>query len=694
MADIFDEVQGVDANGDIFDEFKTTDRTFGQSVKGGLQAIGEGAIQGSEDALNFLTQFISSHPQEIVPGTENQFGGPSYRQSGQKFEYAKEFLRHEEELTSPERYARSGSRFVIGTSAFPGAGAKTALSAGATGLAHQGYKDIGIPEGALPYLDLITGAVTHGAITPKEARPSIGKQTKPSGLPTRRYEGITKETKVSPGRREVINKKVEGDFKKIASDIVETTPLSKTARSLKEDASFIEKVGSEFERVEALAADIPGSASTSTIKANLLSKASEQLKSGLSPSEYDSQYAKYMKEFSKSITEKEFNATDSVKQFRKNNQSLTEYFEPGSSKAVNKAKRDALLDYNRLIAEHIETQYPGSEFSKLFTDTNKRWSDIKSAEFVEGFIKDLFDGKIDYRKGSKFFNKRYSDAFKKALGDEGYSKFEQLMKDFMSTQRAQSLLKTADSKGFHDLATTGISYLIHPKLAALKIGKDAVGYIYQAMLDKPRLMLKWDQGIKAVKREDFKQAEKIFSELDAEIAPKEATRREALKKFNEKVKPVEKSKPTPAETSFTTAKGSTYTVKDGKTVRNKAERAEHPGEKGIQPESEKTYYVSKEDADKLSILQAHGPKTKLLELPDGTIGVQFTSGPNKGKVVKESVISPNKNPKIGLTPVEVWKNGERVHFGNKIVSVNSKPATRQELIDRVKKPKSRKADTK
>ena len=52
----------------------------------------------------------------------------------------------------------------------------------------------------------------------------------------------------------------------------------------------------------------------------------------------------------------------------------------------------------------------------------------------------------------------------------------------------------------------------------------------------------------------------------------------------------------------------------------------------------------------------------------------YTSGKNKGKVSANSIVNPSKTPKEGLTPVEVWNDGQRVHFGNEITEVsNVKP---------------------
>jgi hypothetical protein len=131
--------------------------------------------------------------------------------------------------------------------------------------------------------------------------------------------------------------------------------------------------------------------------------------------------------------------------------------------------------------------------------------------------------------------------------------------------------------------------------------------------------------------------------------------------------------PSAAPVSFVTAKGSSYRIEDdGTTSRDKAYRAEHGvGEQGPQPRSQVTYYVSADDAIALAEFQAQGgPKVAIEALPDGRIGVRYLEGKDKGKFEKRTVVTPRTDPDIGLTPVELWNDGKRVHFGNPIVSIN------------------------
>lgn len=132
-------------------------------------------------------------------------------------------------------------------------------------------------------------------------------------------------------------------------------------------------------------------------------------------------------------------------------------------------------------------------------------------------------------------------------------------------------------------------------------------------------------------------------------------------------------------TTFRTARGSSYVVDDsGRTTRNKAARPEHPGDSGPQPISQRTVYV--EDPSALGEFQASGPHRKRVVVDDrgGFIGVGYESGPSAGKVERRTATKFSLEPRVGLTPVELWDNGRRAHFGNPIVEVSGGPAVGRE----------------
>lgn len=131
----------------------------------------------------------------------------------------------------------------------------------------------------------------------------------------------------------------------------------------------------------------------------------------------------------------------------------------------------------------------------------------------------------------------------------------------------------------------------------------------------------------------------------------------------------------PPISGFKTAKGSTYVVEsDGKTTRNKAPRPEHPGEKerGLQPTSERTIYVDDAGLVALGEIQAQGGpgRMRVVLKNDATqAALQYVEGTQKGKIEARTVTQYSNVPAVGLYPVEVWRNGTRVHFGNAITEV-------------------------
>lgn len=135
----------------------------------------------------------------------------------------------------------------------------------------------------------------------------------------------------------------------------------------------------------------------------------------------------------------------------------------------------------------------------------------------------------------------------------------------------------------------------------------------------------------------------------------------------------EAAKTQPAGTRFTTARGSTYQVlSDGTTVRDKAARSDvgHEGQSGIQPQSQRTVYVSEADVQMLAEFQAIGHSGKpSLAMRGNHIGLRYVDGPQAGKWSKESIVRFKTEPEVGLIPVELWKDGTRVHFGNPITKV-------------------------
>ena len=401
----------------------------------------------------------------------------------------------------------------------------------------EGLEAVGVPE---PIAELV-GLGTSGVGAKLAPKKVIKQVTKPSGLPVRRFEKIKKPREVPAKKIAKIHEKLEGDFRKISDEIISDSPISKTKATLEENPAFKAEVGEQFKRVEELAEKLTEKISSKDLKKTLMRKASKKEGIGFTPSEYDKDYKKFMRQFAKETPVKEGGARDLVAQYRKNNKSLSEAYDPSSSRAFNRAKRDALLDYNRDIADVIESKYPNSEFSKLFKETNKQWAEISDAEAIDKFINGMFDGEVKFKKGRKFFeNANEARPFKRALGEENFPKFEQLMKDMLSTEKPAKMLKVAKQKGFSDLVETAGAFIIHPTIGKLKlaysVSKEAVKSLVNASIDKPQLMFTWEKGLDALKKGDFKAAEKSFNTLNKEVQKVEKLtpvlhKEKALKRF-------------------------------------------------------------------------------------------------------------------------------------------------------------------
>ncbi len=566
MPDAFDKLPGRDsAKGDALDKFapqeesgiKSFFRTAYQPVSGLLQAS-----TYPLDIMHMLALGEALDPEEIdrIRAISEREGIPfdeeKYMEDLQRL--AESFptqgnIEHgiEERTGAPlEAQTRLQKALKFGTTVAktipkpkPGGpvgygirGTQTALPrpvlGGAVAGAREGLVAAGVPELAA---DVGSIALIKG-MPGGSSSIGIGKEKKPSGMTTRRYESFTEPKKISKGAVEKINEKVESEFRDISDDILAKSPIGETHTGLKNDVTFKQAAREGFERVEALAEQIPTKIPTKDVKKAIIDRMAKNKGTGFTPSEYEKSHKRFIEEFIKDTPDVEILPQDLVRQFRKNNKGFGEINEPGQSYAHNQAKRDALRDYNLAIEDVISEKFPDSEFPKIFKDVNENWSKIMDAETIDKFTNDLFDGKIQFKKGRDFFDKNgVKKPFQRALGEEGFKNFQTLMEDLMSTEKANSMLKVAKSKGFGELAEVGLGYLIHPTLGKAKIGYGIAKGVFkkgvEMLLDKPNLAVTWDRGVKAFKKGDFKMAQKEFQVLE-----KEKERLEALGKFNEKIK--------------------------------------------------------------------------------------------------------------------------------------------------------------
>ncbi|HEY4830940.1 MAG TPA: hypothetical protein VIH61_00030 [Waddliaceae bacterium] len=538
MPDAFDKFPGTDtAKGDAFDRFPVRKEGFLKSAARTAYQIPSGIAQAKSYPLDLLQMAGIGHaldPEELehlrkiheregIPFDEEKYL-QGVQSAGEYFPTQGNIERLLEEKTGAPLTPKNKIQKALKLGSL--AGAATPGSLLQKGIAAVGAPSIsgatqaaGLPEGVADVLGLGVAGIA-GAKTPGEL--NIGKANKPSGLTERRFEKLGKPKEVSSKKIAQINEKIENDFRNIASDIIEKSPIEETYSNLKQDIGFKKQARESFKDVEKLADQLPEKFSTVDLEKELVRTAFKKKGTGFTPSEYDTSHKKFIKDFLKKTPKQDITAKDLVTQYRKNNEALTEAYEPGQSFAYNRGKRQALTDYNKSIALIIEKKFPDSEFSNLFTSTNKKWSQIMDAEAIDKFMDKMFEGKIRFEKCKNFFEKEgMSIPFKRAMGEEGFKNFEQLMKDFMEYEPAHRMMKVAKLKGFDSLANSALAYLIHPKIGLAKsvygLSKAAYKKLFESVLDKPQLAVTWDKGVKAFKKGDFKAAEQNFNKLKAEV---------------------------------------------------------------------------------------------------------------------------------------------------------------------------------
>ncbi len=279
---------------------------------------------------------------------------------------------------------------------------------------------------------------------------------------------------------------------------------------------------------------------------------------------------------------------------------------------------------NALLKPKIEAEKSQTETREYIDSvTGKNRSKVLNQAFDEG--------KITNKKQAEDFVEKYDEVYKTVPGKNASKRNKRFLdlysqKEQVSGERRPELELTDRQK--YDLA---------------------VNELRKAKFEGDKVKLK-----EARKRFD------LAKEKLQKSTPKEEVKTEA--KVEVKQEPI----------TFETSKGSVYQVNEnGTTTRDKKYRPEHgPKEQGIQPVSEKTLYVDKDQLNKLSVFATQGDGgKKMFPYPDGRLGVMYTSGPNKGKVLADSLITPKTKPEKGLYPLELWDKGEKVHFGNEITKI-------------------------
>lgn len=716
-------------NGEAFDP-EEIERLKNISEREGVPFDEDKYLEAAETALKYVPS-VSNIGREI----EEKTGLPlEPKTRGQKA------LRFFTEATrfSPGRGSQLKSLKEPGTFR----GMKTELPRPVLGAGVTGVKEV-LEEMGVPFAEQLAFGILKQA---PEGGPSlrIGTKKKTSGLTERRYEGISKPTEISGGKLKQINQKVENEFRNIASDIIEKSPIEETYTALKTDSGFKEAAREGLKKAKELSAEIPGTFKTQDLMKRLVDNVKTQKHKGITPSEFDAQHAKFIKQFIKDTKLKEMTTLQMVEQYRKNNSSLQELYEPGQSYAYNRAKREAVLDYNKAIAEMIDQSHPDTEFANLFKSTNEKWTKIMDAEAINKFVDSLFDGKIKFSEGKDFFDKQgMTVPFKRSLGEKGFKDFKQLTHDLLTKEQAHKMLKVAESQGYYDLAKTGLTYLVSPKAGAAKtiydIGKFTARKAWEALLDKPKLAVTWDKGIKEFKKGNFAEAEKQFKILQGEIeeAPKTTPpfKEEApIEVKGEKIEPKEMQSPEPKELEYKPKKENkevkkpeqpipkkskpvkkkseeakvtkehAYTKEDFPTVKEAKDYLEHLQKeelkrynhlinKNIKPSSDKIYKNLERDIDNLEKLV----KDLKLDSKKITEQVQKKMTDVKRQDISKEGLKQQKNYLINEITDALGNppSTDKVTFdvpGDGIFKIHNNPNSLQKFLDAVNKKWPDKAD--
>lgn len=399
-----------------------------------------------------------------------------------------------------------------------GAGyAKGLMQAGTSTAISRTAKEAGVPEPVADIAGVLVGPKLVSSVV-KE----IKSPYKPSGMTIRGYETRTTPKAVSPGKLDKIKNKVSEEFEALSENI---RNKNETHRKIAEDfPKFKQDLDRGLEEVERMADELPGSVSSEYVKDEIKSASMKKPFKGIAKSEYEKKFEKEIGKHIKDLPkEGNFSVRQRYDQYRKNNKSLGDYFEPGMSSAENKAKRDALLTYNESIANSFEKTHPNSPFSKYFKSNNKLYHDMRNVQDINEFVSDISKGKIDYKLAKKYMEPGSEIPYKvkSTYGAESEKAFSQLVTDLMSTERSMMLLKPKIQglETVNDLVSA-----MNPFSGAHRLGKATTNFL----LDNPALMIEWSDGLKAAKRGSWDKAVNKLKGLKNHIKEKSFSKSETL----------------------------------------------------------------------------------------------------------------------------------------------------------------------
>lgn len=452
-------------------------------------------------------------------------------------------------------YAKTGAGRIVGQGAeavggaaalgVPGAGLLPIALGGTTG---QGLREAGAPEWAAIAADLIISADPRNLV-----RNIFSPATSSSGLTQRGFSQVTTPTKVSEGTKRAIVQNLEDDFKQVSNRILGT---QESVQAIRNNPGYRQQLNQDFQKVESLAAQIPETINTKEIQASFNNQVKTQPYRGYADSEFEKAFQRQSKAVNRSLQVtpettrtstlldqygnpikqtipargKEVSVSDIVGQYRKNNQQLTEYFEPGKSGAVNRAKKAALLEHNKAITNTLEKKFPNSEFVNTFKKSNANFEKLMQYEYVDEQIGKAFtDNKINFKQLSKQLdNPAFQRNLKGLVGESMQKEYNGLMREFISLEDPYKLLRAARKKGLaENLITYAAPYLFGPKVGgiatALKLGAYGYKNLQEYILQRPVLIKNWRQGIINFKKGNYPAAIRAFQEVERQTQPQSQT---------------------------------------------------------------------------------------------------------------------------------------------------------------------------
>jgi len=510
--------------------YKEVGRYALQPFVGAAEVTGPGIaasiwdLLGSGEALSALEEFdqnrmeelkqkFPSAPWENFKGIDKEKYMQSLQEARQTLPTVSNIASFLERTTGAPLEAHNRIQRLLrlgggGAKLRPGSVKPKAIAGITAPVVSAGAEALGAPE---PLADVI-------GLAASQIVPEVGAEyiTKESGLPTRWYESISKERDLSPRQYRLVKDAVEKDVRTITDQLI--TSRNKTASAIKTSPDFLAQLEDGFDQVANLAKNIKTPINPQILKNNYRKMFSRRPSKGFIKGDYDKAYRKEFKNlFDQIPIDQPLSFTDALETFRETNKTLRQMWKPGESKAVNRGKLDAYIDLNRAISDTFKDVEPTSNFNKLFKETNKAYSDVQKLDTINSYFDDIFSGeKLNFRKARQIYNDpEVKEAFNGLIGKEGYDQMKDVMTDFISTEKANSLLKKAEAVGFKNMGRYVKRWIFSPVWAKFSAVKDVMKYSANETLASQRFRLTWKSAMNNFKSGNFAKAEQDFKSLEA-----------------------------------------------------------------------------------------------------------------------------------------------------------------------------------